>query len=294
MDPEAVLALERHERHPPEARPIPMTNDPSPDLHSAIAPHLPMLRRYARALSGNQKRGDLFTVMTLEAVLADASAFDLDLAPKVALFKTFRSVWFEVDGNPDIESPLEGATRKRLDQIAPDARQAFLLGALEDFGTDDIASVLGTTTDEAQALYDAGLSTIRENTHARVLVIEDEPIIAMDIKSIVEELGHECTGIADTRDAAVRMARETPPDLVLSDIQLADNSSGIDAVRDILADISVPVIFITAYPERFLTGERPEPAFLITKPFKRRNVQAAVSQALFFNDATLIEDLPES
>jgi len=153
---------------------------------------------------------------------------------------------------------------------------------------------MGIPETEAQALYDAGLATIRENTRARVLVIEDEPIIAMDIKSIVDELGHDCTGIADTRDTAVALAREAPPDLILSDIQLADGSSGIDAVRDILAEISVPVIFITAYPERFLTGERPEPAFLITKPFKRRNVQAAVSQALFFNDATLIEDLPES
>jgi len=272
-----------------------MANDSSLDLHSAIAPHLPMLRRYARALSGTQERGDLFTVTTLEAVLADASVFDRDLAPKVALFKTFRSVWIEVDvAESSPESALEGATRKRLDQIAPDARQAFLLGALEDFGVQDIASIMGVSPEEAQQLYDAGLQTIREHTRARVLVIEDEPIIAMDITSIVTELGHECTGVADTRDAAVEMARETPPDLILSDIQLADGSSGIDAVRDILSGMSVPVIFITAYPEKFLTGERPEPAFLITKPFKRRNVEAAVSQALFFNDATLIENLPET
>lgn len=272
-----------------------MSNQSPSELHAAIAPHLPMLRRYGRALSGSQKRGDLFTAMTLEAILADTSVFDQRLAPKVALFKTFRSVWVEVDtAEPEQESPLEGATRKRLDQIAPDARQAFLLGALEDFDTADIAEIMGVSEPEAKTLYEAGLATIRENTRARVLVIEDEPIIAMDIRSIVEELGHECTGIADTRDSAVALSRETPPDLVLSDIQLADNSSGIDAVRDILGEISVPVIFITAYPERFLTGERPEPAFLITKPFKRRNVQAAISQALFFNDATLIEDLPEA
>ncbi len=254
-----------------------------------------MLRRYGRALSGSQSRGDLFTVATLEAILADASVFDRKLAPKVALFKTFRSVWVEVDGaTTETESALEGATRKRLDQIAPEARQAFLLGALEDFPVDDIATIMGVDVSEAQALYDAGFATIRDNTSARVMVIEDEPIIALDIKSIVTELGHECTGIADTRETAVKLAKEAPPDLILSDIQLADGSSGIDAVRDILAEISVPVIFITAYPERFLTGERPEPAFLITKPFKRRNVQAAVSQALFFNDATLIADLPES
>ena len=83
------------------------------------------------------------------------------------------------------------------------------------------------------------------------------------------------------------MARQSPPGLVLADIQLADDSSGIDAVRDILAEFSVPVIFITAFPERLLTGERPEPTFLITKPFQRSTVKAAIAQALFFDSATL-------
>ena len=249
-----------------------------------------MLRRYARALSGSQERGDRFTVATLEALLADGSAFDRQVAPKVALFKAFRSVWVEVDGlDAAPESALEGATRVRIGQIAPEARQAFLLGALEDFAMPDISDIMGVSESEAQAFYDAGLETIRERTRAKVLVIEDEPIIAMDIRAIITELGHECTGIADTRDSAVEQAKADPPDLILSDIQLADGSSGIDAVHDILAEMTVPVIFITAYPERFLTGERPEPAFLITKPFKRRNVQAAVSQALFFGDASMIE-----
>ena len=70
---------------------------------------------------------------------------------------------------------------------------------------------------------------------------------------------------------------------MLADIQLADGSSGIDAVKDILEQISVPVIFITAFPERLLTGERPEPTFLITKPFQPNAIRAAISQALFFS-----------
>jgi CheY-like chemotaxis protein len=70
--------------------------------------------------------------------------------------------------------------------------------------------------------------------------------------------------------------------MVLADIQLADGSSGLDAVNEMLTSFSVPVIFITAYPERLLTGERPEPAFLITKPFQPETVKAVISQALFF------------
>ena len=71
------------------------------------------------------------------------------------------------------------------------------------------------------------------------------------------------------------------------DIQLADDSSGIDAVKDILHEFKVPVIFITAFPERLLTGERPEPTFLITKPFQRSTVKAQIAQALFFDTATI-------
>lgn len=264
------------------------------DLHAAIAPHLPLLRRFARALSGTQERGDRFTVAALEAVLADQSIFDRQLEPRVALFKTFCSVWVEIDpveteggtsGSDDIVS-------KRLDKLAPEARQAFLLGALEDFSAEEIGSIMGVSTAEAQSLYDAGLANIEKQTRSRIMIIEDEPIIAMDIQSIVTGMGHDCTGIADTHTSAVKLAAEDKPDLILSDIQLADGSSGIDAIREILGTMDVPVIFITAYPERFLTGDRPEPAFLITKPFKRRAVEAAISQALFFDDAMMIEALP--
>jgi CheY-like chemotaxis protein len=119
------------------------------------------------------------------------------------------------------------------------------------------------------------------------MIIEDEPIIAMDLETIVRDLGHHVVGVAVTRDEAVAMALDKRPGLVLADIQLADDSSGIDAVKDILAQFSVPVIFITAFPERLLTGERPEPTFLITKPFQRSTVKAAISQALFMNAATM-------
>jgi CheY-like chemotaxis protein len=104
----------------------------------------------------------------------------------------------------------------------------------------------------------------------------------MDIETIVRDLGHNVTGVAVTRDEAVSMARQSPPGLVLADIQLADGSSGLDAVNELLKTFEVPVIFITAYPERFLTGERPEPAFLIAKPFQPATVSAVISQVLFF------------
>ena len=115
-----------------------------------------------------------------------------------------------------------------------------------------------------------------------MLIIEDETFIAMDIEALVESLGHRVVGVARTHAEAVALARQKRPGLILADIQLADGSSGLDAVNEMLRTFEVPVIFITAYPERFLTGERPEPAFLIAKPFQPAMVSAMVSQALFF------------
>jgi len=130
--------------------------------------------------------------------------------------------------------------------------------------------------DEANAEIEKELAT-------NVLIIEDEPIIAADIEALVEEIGHTVDSIAATRTEAVKAAMAKRPGLVLADVQLADGSSGIDAVSDILGEFDVPVIFITAFPERLLTGERPEPTYLISKPFQPENVKAAISQALFFH-----------
>jgi CheY-like chemotaxis protein len=115
-----------------------------------------------------------------------------------------------------------------------------------------------------------------------VLIIEDEPIIAMDLESLVESQGHRVIGVAQTHSEALALIENEKPGLVLADIQLADGSSGLEAVNEILQSITVPVIFVTAYPEQLLTGERPEPAFLVTKPFRMDALKAVIAQALFF------------
>ena len=126
------------------------------------------------------------------------------------------------------------------------------------------------TCKEAVRLHQSASQQISEMIASDVLIIEDEPLIAMDIEDLVTSLGHRVLGIARTQREAVRMASERKPQLVLSDIQLADGSSGIDAVNDILRQFDVPVIFITAFPERLLTGERPEPAFRSQSRSRRR------------------------
>jgi len=254
-------------------------------LARTIAPHLPYLRRFARALEGAQAGGDAFVAATLEALIADPSAFPTGVSPKVGLYRMFVKLWSSAHTG---EKPLRGGAladslQRNLEALTPASRQAFLLRTVEDFSVDDVAAILDVSAEDANRLLDSAGREIAEQVATSVLIIEDEPIIALDIESLVRDLGHEVTGVARTHREAVEMVRARAPGLVLADIQLADGSSGLEAVNEILTQINTPVIFITAFPERLLTGEKPEPAFLVTKPFRPETVKATISQALFFD-----------
>lgn len=256
-------------------------------LSEQIAAHLPFLRRYARALAGSQKSGDAYVVAALEALVASPAEFPSSMTERAGLYHIFQRIWStaRVADAPALESlgdDDDSIANKRLAGLTPLSRQALLLTAMEGFSREETADILSLEVEEVGDLIQSALAEIDRQTATDVLIIEDEPIIAMDLEGIVTALGHRVSGVAQTRDEAVSAANSNRPGLVLADIQLADGSSGIDAVKDILASFSVPVIFITAFPERLLTGERPEPTFLITKPFQNDSVRAAISQALFF------------
>lgn len=267
-------------------------NVPLMSLGQQLAPHLPLLRRYARALTGSQAEGDRYVRAALEAIVAAPDQFPRDVEPRLGLYRTFQAIWQST--NLDAEAAdeagvadAESIARRRLARLTPLSRQALLLTTVEGFSLEDAGYLIETDADAVADLVREAVSEIERQTRTRVMIIEDEPLIAMDLEQIVRDLGHDVTGVAVTRDEAVALAMEDRPGLVLADIQLADDSSGIDAVKDILAQFSVPVIFITAFPERLLTGERPEPTFLITKPFQRETVKTTISQALFFDEATV-------
>ena len=156
---------------------------------------------------------------------------------------------------------------------------------MEGFSLDEAAAILRIRPDEVESAVVEAQRAIEADLASRILIIEDEPIIALDLESLVTALGHTVVASATTRDQAVQDALAHRPGLILADINLGEGGSGIDAVNEILGSFDVPVIFITAYPERLLTGERPEPTYLIAKPFLPEMVQATVGQALFFHPA---------
>jgi DNA-directed RNA polymerase specialized sigma24 family protein len=255
-------------------------------LAASIAPHLPYLRRFSRALTGNQTSGDAYVAALLEALIADHSKFDTSPSVRISLYRSYCQIWESVSLNmrtvQDGENWEQNAQRQ-LSGIPPKAREAFLLTAVEGFTNEEVGIILGKQLLEVEILLQEASQSILNQVATDVMIIEDEPIIAMDLEAVLSSVGHRVTGVARTEKEAIRLASTKRPGLILADIQLADGSSGIDAVRKILQNIEVPVIFITSFPERLLTGEKPEPAFLITKPFLPEMVKAVVSQALFFD-----------
>ncbi|MGH6870194.1 MAG: response regulator [Rhizomicrobium sp.] len=252
----------------------------------ALAPHLPYLRRYARALTGSQESGDAYVRAALTALVSGEQSLLAGAPPRVALYRVFHSIWaspaklYEKPG----ATQQEGATpEERLASLSAKSRAALLLTAVESFTLEEAGTILGETPQAVEASIVDAQNAIEGELRSRVLIIEDEPIIALDLENLVNELGHEVVATAATRDDAVTQARLKKPGLVLADINLGEGGSGIDAVNEILGSFDIPVIFITAYPEKLLTGERPEPTYLIAKPFLPETVQATVGQALFFH-----------
>ena len=251
-----------------------------PDQFGELGAQLPFLRRYARAATGSQQAGDGLVRALLEAALGDADLLAMISAGRLGLFRGFSTLWngFALAAAPEAVAP----NASHLERMPALCRQALLLHRLEEFALSDTAVILGTTPDAARALVDEAQDEIARQPPARVLIIEDEPLIAYHLAEIVRQGGHAIVGQAATAAEAATVFAQVRPTLVLSDVQLADGSSGIDAIDSILRLGPVPVIFITGFPQRLLTGGGHEPAFLITKPFREDTVRATINQALFF------------
>ena len=246
-----------------------------------LAPHL---RRYARALTGSQQEGDAVVHATLEAMRSGDLSMSAEHSERVGLFRAFHLTWRKALNGHSIDSPKgRMIADRRLQRMTAEHRTALLLVLMEGFTIDETAAILGIHETAAQARFDAAEASVQSQLATDVLIIEDEPVIALDLERLLTEMGHRVVGVANTHAQAVRFASQALPGLVLADVRLADGSSGIDAAQEILQSYDVPVIFITAFPERLLTGTRPEPAFLVTKPFRSEAVKALIGQALFFH-----------
>ncbi|MGE0715924.1 MAG: response regulator [Alphaproteobacteria bacterium] len=255
-----------------------------------IVAQLPHLRRYARALTGSQPRGDALVRTTLEAFVAASASRPVEESIRLALFRCFHNVSGELRvpraarlgaQSGDVEALVQQRVEERVGELPLPDREPLLLVHTEGFTRGEAAKILGLSEETLSTRLERAWAALAGEARARVLIIEDEPVIALDVAGIVADMGHHVAGIAGRSGEAIALAHTERPDLVLADIQLEDGSTGIAVVAEILRSAEVPVVFVTAFPERLLTGERVEPAFVVAKPFEPETLQVAVSQALF-------------
>ncbi len=177
-----------------------------------VAEHLPLLRRYARALTGNQASGDAYVAAMLEALLQDQSVLDERHGPRAGLFRLFTQIWNSVSLNDDADvTTLPMPSERRLSNITPLPRQAFLLLSLEGFSEEEVAFILGIDVAETRKLADTAGREMAAEIATDVLIIEDETFIAMDLESLVRNLGHNVIGVARTHSDAVALAKNKKP-----------------------------------------------------------------------------------
>ncbi|NKC33047.1 PhyR family response regulator anti-anti-sigma factor [Falsiroseomonas selenitidurans] len=237
---------------------------------AALIGALPYGRRFARALTGSQAGGDALVGQALRGEIAvPAGITDPALGGRLALYAAICGI---ATIQAEEDAAVSGLNRTQ--------RMLLLLTSLEELEMEQAAAALGLPADQAARHVEAARSHLRAGAVARVLIIEDEPIIALDLQQLVEAAGHEVVGIAASEDEAVAIAGAERPSLVLADVNLGAGGDGTSAVARILQHHSAPVIFVTAYPERLLTGRDLEPAFIITKPFEPTTLAIATYQAV--------------
>ena len=117
----------------------------------------------------------------------------------------------------------------------------------------------------------------------RILILEDESIVAMDLQSRLETLGYEVIGIANSAEEAIKLSETDNFDLILADIMLKGKVDGIDTVATIQKGRDVPAIFLTAYSDEqtLSRAKLTAPGGYIVKPFNERELRATIEIALY-------------
>jgi DNA-directed RNA polymerase specialized sigma24 family protein/CheY-like chemotaxis protein len=250
----------------------------------AIIQYIPYLRRHARLLTGSQVIGDEFVRLCLELVVAEPEWLAGENL-RVQLFRAFHAAWTKVQETIAGSSTLAAVelterVRQGLATLPGTERRTIALVVVEEFTYEETAYILGMTVDQVRDSVSKARSELMSRVSIPVLIIEDEQIVASDIARIVEDMGHRIAGMAGSQSQAVALAERLKPGLVLADIRLEDGGDGIAAAQTILETYSVPIVFVTGYPERLLTGSGLEPAFVVAKPFDAEALKVTIAHAL--------------
>jgi len=235
-------------------------------VNTTIALELPSLRRFARSMTGSQRAGDVYVSCMLDRLLLDPGLVSRGHPVKISLFRQLASI---------LASACESTqpTGYRAFELrAHRARQAWLLFAVEQMTVEEIAIVLDLGVSDIRGLLTGVAREVKQQSRAHVVIMEDDGALGLELAAMVERLGHEVAGIAQSSQKALTIIASLQPDLVIAEAHLLQSASK-------RGDLATTTICMSARPEELLTGLRPEPAFVLTKPFDVLPVEAMISQA---------------
>lgn len=244
----------------------------------ALARLIPRIRRYAYALTGSKSVGDDYVAACLAKYVASPRP-DGNRARARELFRCFHSIWddFGVQGSYHESGP---EVEQILGQLPAGIRAAFLLRTMEGFDSYETATILETDEFFLRRSYNVALRAYhRVDRDRRVLVIEDDHIVARHIGSLIDEIGLTQIGPARSSQEAVDMANEMRPSAMVVDINLEDGLTGLNAIGDIRSRLDIPAIFVTALPEQAKQVMK-RGDFLVPKPFKNSTVRSAIKRSV--------------
>lgn len=257
--------------------------------------HLPFLRRYARALTGSTERGDDLVTRGVEVAVMAPSRFGLDKGEgaRLSLYALLHLLFDEdrvTAGQSD--GPHEGQREGRpvasphpieraLATLPEPLRRLYLLITLEELSLTEAAQVLHLTAAEAAASLKEARERVRTALTQRVLVVEDNPILAMEIGELVADMGHVVCGTAGNEQEALELLEAENPTLALLDVRLADGGSGVEIARQLRRKRSLRTIFVTAFDGDLEELGARHLGQIVRKPFTNEAIRAAISRAVF-------------
>ena len=127
---------------------------------------------------------------------------------------------------------------------------------------------------------------------SKILIVEDEPIIASDIEMTLEELGYEITSVEDNAEDALKSIEENKPDLVMLDINLEGDIDGVMLAQDINEQHKIPFVYLTSNADKLTINrvKRTNPAGFVLKPFSEKDLQSNIEIALYSSNNTVVEN----
>lgn len=237
------------------------------------------IRQFARAVTADRMAGDELA----NAVMAEAGRSERPTGvTRAELFREFITKWREMADSKAAPKPFSNSEYVRsLGPLPDQSRMVLLLSDVCGLSQRDVEYVLAPLSKPYEVLLEEGHAFVKaKHKESTALIVEDEPLIAADLKEVLESIGVKVVGQARTASQGSREALKKKPDVVLADYNLDGQKTGVDAVLAFQDEHDCPIIFITGYPDDVLKGDDVEPDFVIVKPYRPEAVQAAVAHCL--------------